>query len=92
MNGGYHIPGTPEVPRIPHIPREPEAVTPPPVPTVYVTERPAWEYKHVVRRLGEGAVLGEGEMNALGADGWELAGLFTDATSVHYYFKRPIGA
>ncbi len=84
------IPGTPETPGIPHTPREPEHVTPPTPPIVYVAEPPAWEYKHVARKLDRGAVLNEVEMNALGADGWELAGLFADAMSVHFYFKRPI--
>ena len=85
MNGRHYIPG---IPRIPQIPKEPEGVTSPPVPTVYVTESSAWQYKHIVRKLEVEAVLSEVEMNALGADGWELAGMFTDAASVHFYFKR----
>ena len=28
------------------------------------------------------------ELNALGRDGWELTGVYADATSVHFYFKR----
>jgi hypothetical protein len=91
MNHGYRIPQIPEIPGIPQTPKEPEQTTPPP-PTVYVTERPAWEYKHVARKLDREAVLDEDEMNALGAEGWELAGLFADAASVHYYFRRPTGA
>ena len=47
-----------------------------------------WEYKHIVRKLDEEAELNEKEMNVLGADGWELAGVFTDSTSVYFYFKR----
>jgi hypothetical protein len=85
MDSDDRIPG---IPRIPQIPKEPEAVTPAPLPTVYVREPPAWEYKHIACKLNEEAVLNEVEMNALGADGWELAGVSTDAASVHFYFKR----
>jgi hypothetical protein len=28
------------------------------------------------------------ELNALGADGWELAGVFADLPFVYFYFKR----
>jgi hypothetical protein len=47
---------------------------------------------HVARELGREAALGEVEMNALGANGWDLAGLFRDATSAHVHVRRPIRA
>lgn len=55
-------------------------------PMVFV--EPAWEYKHVARSLTEQEPLGEKELNELGAQGWELAGVFTDTQSAHFYFKR----
>jgi hypothetical protein len=55
-------------------------------PMVFV--EPAWEYKHVSRSLTEQEPLGENELNELGAQGWELAGVFNDSRSAHFYFKR----
>jgi hypothetical protein len=49
---------------------------------------PAWEYKHVSRSLTAQEPLGESELNELGAQGWELAGVFSDSQSAHFYFKR----
>jgi hypothetical protein len=55
-------------------------------PLVYV--EPAWEYKHLTRSMTEQDPLSETELNTLGNDAWELAGVFTDGRSVHFYFKR----
>jgi hypothetical protein len=64
--------------------------TPPDVrvqpPMVFV--EPEWEYKHVARTLTEQEPLGEAELNELGAQGWELAGVLSDTRSAHFYFKR----
>ena len=55
---------------------------------VYVKEKLGWGYKHLTRQLNEEAVLNEAQLNVLGAEGWELAGVFADSTTAHYYFKR----
>jgi hypothetical protein len=62
-----------------------------PSPIVYVEENPAWEYKQLVRNLAKEKAPSEDELNALGADGWELAGIFTDSPFVYFYFKRLVG-
>ena len=58
-------------------------------PVVYV--EPTWEYKHLIRDLVRDSAPGEAELNALGADGWELAGTFTHGSEAHLYFKRQKG-
>jgi hypothetical protein len=62
-----------------------------PSPIVYVDENPVWEYKQLVRNLAKEKAPSEDELNALGADGWELAGIFTDSPFVYFYFKRLAG-
>jgi len=57
-------------------------------PMVYVKEKLGWEYKHLTRQLNEEALLSEPQLNVLGGEGWELAGVFADSTTAHYYFKR----
>ena len=80
------VPPRPVPPPFPFPPADqgPRAPLQPPV--VYVA--PAWEYKHLERALAEEAPLGEQELNALGADGWELAAVIPTAARVHFYFKR----
>lgn len=46
-----------------------------------------WEYKEVVREV-TGGLLSEAELNALGAERWELAGIVPAGTQVRFYFKR----
>jgi hypothetical protein len=48
-----------------------------------------WEYKQVVRRPPQG-LLQEAELNALGAEGWELVSVVGEGGSVHFYFKRAL--
>ena len=55
-------------------------------PMVYVHERPEWEYSIVTRAAD--APLTEEELNALGKDGWELAGLVPSGGQVEFVFKR----
>jgi Domain of unknown function (DUF4177) len=50
---------------------------------VYVYEKQRWEYKVIV----QGAVTEE-ELNALGADGWELVGVVALPERTQFYFKR----
>jgi hypothetical protein len=57
-------------------------------PMVYVNKDPAWEYQVVVRNLVQEKALEAAELNELGADGWELAGVFSDSPFVYFYFKR----
>ena len=57
-------------------------------PMVYVKEKVRWEYKHLTRKLKEELLLSEAQLNVLGGEGWELAGVFADSVTAHYYFKR----
>ncbi len=65
--------------------------TPPPPPMVYVREEPAWEYRRLVRNLSTEEAPTEAELQRLGSEGWELAGIFTDSRLVYFYFKRLVG-
>ena len=73
-----------EVP-FPPRPAEPHGahISPPWVPVT-----PRWEYKEVVRSLETEALPTEQELDRLGADGWELAGVANEGRRVHLYFKR----
>jgi hypothetical protein len=70
------------------LPPEPQRPLSPRVqlPVVYV--EPTWEYKHLVRDLARERAPEEVELDALGGDGWELAGVFTHGSEAHLYFKR----
>ena len=57
-------------------------------PMVYVKDKTVWQYKLLVRNLSKEEALNEQELNALGKEGWELAGIFSDSPFVHFYFKR----
>ena len=74
---------------IPHpvAPPPPPAGSPLPLPTVHVA--PRWEYRHLERPLAELGALSPQELDALGAEGWELAGVTNDGVTVHFFFKRP---
>lgn len=56
---------------------------------VYISERQKWEYRVVTRILASEGLMAEDEINALGAEGWELAGVVSGPESATYYFKRP---
>ena len=60
------------------------------LPVIYVKEKPVWEYRRLVRNLSDEEAPTEAELNALGADSWELAGMFTREQVVYFYFKRLI--
>ena len=47
----------------------------------------AWEYHHV-RQQGDEPVLGKAELDALGAEGWELTAVVSGSGGLHFYFKR----
>jgi hypothetical protein len=55
---------------------------------VYVKEKSVWAYKQLVRNLAQEKAPTEEELNALGADSWELVGTFADTPFVYFYFKR----
>ena len=75
MNGNLSFPD----------PSQPGRVQPP---MVYVKDKTVWEYKLVERNLAQDKAPTEQELNRLGADGWEMAGVFTDSPFVYFYFKR----
>ncbi len=75
----------------PPVPPEPQRPLGMPVQPPVVYEEPTWEYKHLVRDLAKEAAPEEAELNALGADGWELAGAFARGAEAHFYFKRQTG-
>ena len=54
----------------------------------WVPIEPRWEYKDVVRTLEIDGPLSEAELNALGSEHWELAGVLGEGGQVHFYFKR----
>jgi hypothetical protein len=51
---------------------------------VYVYEKQRWEYKVIFQ-----SALSEEELNAQGAEGWELVGLVALPENTRFYFKRP---
>lgn len=82
MHAGLEIP-----------PRPPWSPLPPPVPPEsrvvppIIPVEPRWEYHEVVRQLGAG-LMSAGELDALGAEHWELAGVVAAGDRAHFYFKR----
>ena len=50
---------------------------------VYVYEKQRWEYKIIVRNA-----MTEEELNAFGAQGWELVGVVALPEKSQFYFKR----
>ncbi len=75
MNGESHVPELAQ-----------SALIRPPM--VYVKDTPAWEYKQLVHHLAKDQAPTEADLNALGADGWELAAAFAESPYVYLYFKR----
>jgi hypothetical protein len=49
---------------------------------------PQWEYKELVRNRGTEQLPTEAELNDLGREHWELAGVLDYSERVHFYFKR----
>jgi hypothetical protein len=71
---------------IPFPPRPPEPR--PPVSLPWVPIEPRWEYKEVVREAHTQGLPSEADLNALGAEGWELSGVASEGPRTHFYFKR----
>ncbi|OQY88295.1 MAG: hypothetical protein B6D39_11530 [Anaerolineae bacterium UTCFX2] len=57
-------------------------------PVVYVEENPTWEYKLLTRDLEREPAPTETELDPLGEDGWEMAGLALHQNRLYCYFKR----
>jgi hypothetical protein len=57
-------------------------------PMVYVEKKLKWEYKQLTRNLKKEKPLDETELNALGAEGWEMSGVAQHPPTVYFYFKR----
>jgi hypothetical protein len=73
---------------LPHVPQPNEPQRPQmQQPTILVYERQGWEYQVISRNVDQ-LRLNQGELNALGKDGWELVGLIGLANTVQFYFKR----
>jgi hypothetical protein len=75
-----------EVPVPPGWHRIPEAKLDPP----HVAVEFRWEYKEVIREIADG-IMSEAELNALGAERWELVGILPVGSRIHFYFKRERG-
>jgi len=58
---------------------------------VYVAEKTVWEYRQVTRDFSQGEIPSEDELNQIGKDGWELAGILNHAGHLYLYFKRMKG-
>jgi hypothetical protein len=52
----------------------------------FVPVEPRWEYRELVREAPD--LVSEAELNALGAEGWELSGVAPAGRYVHFYLKR----
>ena len=86
-----HIPmpdPRPQPQPVPHPAAPPplESGSPLPLPMVHVA--PVWRYNHLQRSRGELTRFTETELDALGAEGWELAGVAAEGEIVHFFFKR----
>ena len=86
------LPNAPErLPDMPPLvpPRAPLPETPQVVaPLIYVHKSTSWEYKQLIRNLAKEEAPTAAELNTLGEEGWELAGVTTDAPFAYFYFKR----
>jgi len=54
----------------------------------WVSIEPSWEYKEVVRDVETDKLPTIAELNDLGKEHWELAGVVKEEDRVHFYFKR----
>ena len=82
MSIGLEIPPRPPWPPVPPALMPVSRVEVPMVPV-----EPQWEYRESVRAGGTG-LLSTQELDALGEEHWELAGVVAADDGVHFYFKR----
>ncbi len=59
-------------------------------PMIYIEKRLKWEYKQIARNLKKEGTLSDEELNALGAEGWEMSGVAQQSPLTYFYFKRQI--
>ena len=69
----------------PYEPKQSEPIRPP---MVYIKESLKWEYKQIVRNLKKEGTLSDEELNAIGAEGWEMSGIAQQPPLTYFYFKR----
>jgi arginase len=84
LNPGGLMSARVEIP-IPPRPAESRART---MAAPWVPVEPRWEYKEVIRDIETEGLPTETELNALGGEHWELAGVVPAGDRVHFYFKR----
>jgi hypothetical protein len=82
MHTGLEIPPHPPWSPVPQ-PLPPRSHIEPPL----IPVDPRWEYREIVRDPANGLMSAD-ELDALGANHWELAGVVTASDGVHFYFKR----
>jgi len=63
----------------------------PPVPVVYVRDEATVVYKVLERDLNTEAAPTEDELNALGAEGWQIAGMITVGDQLLFYLQKLAG-
>lgn len=86
------LPGAPD--RLPEIPPLIPPAAPQPeapqvaAPMIYVHKRSQWEYQQLVCNLSKETAPTAEELNMMGKEGWELAGVTTDSPFIYFYFKR----
>ena len=71
----------------PYEPKQREPIRPP---MVYIERHLKWEYKQIVRNLKKEKLVDEAELNALGAEGWEMTGIAQHPPTMYFYFKRMV--
>jgi hypothetical protein len=54
----------------------------------WVSIEPQWEYKELVKDPKTDGLPSVAELNGLGEEHWELAGVIREEDRVHFYFKR----
>ena len=69
-----------------NIPNQPRAESITPI--VYVKDKTIWQYKLLTRNLAKEDAPSEEELNKVGKEGWDLAGIVTYHPFVYFYFKR----
>ena len=74
---------------VPHVPPPQKPQRPKVQPTtVFVYEKPRWEYKVLTKTTTDSANRTEDELNSLGKEGWELVGVVSNGSGVQFYLKR----
>ncbi|MCA9902697.1 MAG: hypothetical protein KC547_02475 [Anaerolineae bacterium] len=81
MKAHFHVPYSPEQPTIEHVES----------PIIYQREPLIWRYKLLTRDLDKhDTPPSEAELNELGAEGWEIAGIVAHGSRVYVYLKRVV--